>query len=69
MSSCDTQGIRPLVIVASAGTTNTGAVDDLHALADCAAQADCWFHVDGAYGGFFVLTEVSVLHSSVYCAS
>jgi aromatic-L-amino-acid decarboxylase len=50
-------GMRPFLIVGSAGTTNTGAVDDLGALADVAAAEGCWFHVDAAYGGFFVLTE------------
>lgn len=50
-------GRRPFLIVASAGTTNTGAVDDLEALAGLAAREGMWLHVDGAYGGFFVLTE------------
>lgn len=50
-------GRRPFLIVGSAGTTNTGAVDDLPALADLARDEDLWFHVDAAYGGFFVLTE------------
>ncbi len=51
------QGRLPLSIVAHAGTTNTGAVDDLEALADVAAQEHIWLHVDAAYGGFFLLTE------------
>jgi aromatic-L-amino-acid decarboxylase len=50
-------GMRPFLLVASAGTTNTGAVDPLDALADVAEELDLWFHVDGAYGGFFQLTE------------
>ncbi len=50
-------GRRPFLVVASAGTTNTGAVDDLDALASVAAAHDLWFHVDAAYGGFFALTE------------
>ena len=50
-------GKTPFLVVGSAGTTNTGAVDDLEALADLAAEEDLWFHVDAAYGGFFVLTE------------
>src|SRR5262249_19577134 len=51
------QGYRPFLVVGSAGTTNTGAVDDLEALADVAARNGLWFHVDAAYGGFFMLTE------------
>lgn len=50
-------GRAPCLVVASAGTTNTGAVDDLGALADVAAKARLWLHVDAAYGGFFALTE------------
>lgn len=50
-------GFAPLAIVASAGTTNTGAIDDLPALADLAANEQLWLHIDAAYGGFFMLTE------------
>ncbi|HEV8240937.1 MAG TPA: aminotransferase class I/II-fold pyridoxal phosphate-dependent enzyme [Thermoanaerobaculia bacterium] len=50
------RGLQPFMIVASAGTVNTGAVDPLPALADLAAREGVWLHVDGAYGGFFVLT-------------
>ena len=50
-------GLTPFAVVGNAGTTNTGAVDDLAALADVAARERLWLHVDGAYGGFFVLTE------------
>ena len=50
-------GFTPFLVVASAGTTNTGAVDDLDALADFAASEDLWLHTDAAYGGFFALTE------------
>lgn len=50
-------GRRPFFLVGSAGTTNTGAVDDLAGLADVAAAEDLWLHVDGAYGGFFMMTD------------
>ncbi len=51
------KGFSPFLIVASAGTTNTGAVDDLAGLADLAQGEKLWLHVDAAYGGFFMLTE------------
>ena len=51
------RGFRPFLVVSSAGTTNTGAVDPLDAVADLCAQEDLWHHVDGAYGGFFHLSE------------
>lgn len=50
-------GWIPFLVVGSAGTTNTGAVDDLERLGDVAARENLWLHVDGAYGAFFMLTE------------
>ncbi|MFM7719407.1 MAG: pyridoxal phosphate-dependent decarboxylase family protein, partial [Actinomycetota bacterium] len=50
-------GRRPFLVSASAGTTNTGAVDPLPEIADLCAAEGAWFHVDAAYGGFFLLTE------------
>jgi aromatic-L-amino-acid decarboxylase len=51
------RGLTPFLVVGNAGTTNTGAVDDLDALAGVAAAEGLWLHVDAAYGGFFLLTE------------
>jgi aromatic-L-amino-acid decarboxylase len=51
------QGLTPWLIIAAAGTTDTGAVDPLDAIGAIAERERCWFHVDAAYGGFFLLTE------------
>jgi aromatic-L-amino-acid/L-tryptophan decarboxylase len=40
-----------IAVVATAGTTNAGIVDDLAGVADVAAERSLWFHIDGAYGG------------------
>ncbi|MCH7824454.1 MAG: aminotransferase class I/II-fold pyridoxal phosphate-dependent enzyme, partial [Acidobacteria bacterium] len=50
-------GRQPFFVVGSAGTVNTGAVDDLAGIAAIAAAQGLWFHVDAAYGGFFMLTD------------
>ena len=50
-------GKKPFCVIASAGTTNTGAVDPLDELAELCAGEDLWLHVDGAYGAPAILTE------------
>ncbi|HZB91234.1 MAG TPA: pyridoxal-dependent decarboxylase [Stellaceae bacterium] len=49
-------GAQPAVVVASAGTVNTGAIDDLAALAALCRAEGLWLHVDAAFGGLAVLT-------------
>jgi glutamate/tyrosine decarboxylase-like PLP-dependent enzyme len=43
-------GCRPICVIGTAGTVNSGATDDLDALADLCAEEELWFHVDGAFG-------------------
>ena len=49
------EGLIPWLVVSTAGTTNTGAVDPLEAVSEIARAEGVWHHVDGAYGGFYVL--------------
>jgi len=51
------RGLRPFCVVASAGTTNTGAVDPLDEVADLCRRRDLWMHVDGAYGAAAAVTD------------
>lgn len=51
------EDLNPFLVVATAGTTNTGTIDPLDKIADIAEQHKLWYHIDGAYGGFFILTS------------
>jgi len=49
--------VRPWMVVASAGTVDTGSVDPLPEIAELCRRYGAWFHVDGAYGGLFALCD------------
>jgi len=51
-------GIKPIAVIATAGTVSTGAIDPLDDIADICAEYGLWMHVDGAYGGVAALTDV-----------
>lgn len=50
-------GVRPWLVVASAGTVDTGSIDPLPEIAELCRKHGAWFHVDGAYGGLFALCD------------
>ena len=48
-------GFQPACVIGNAGTVNTGAIDDLRALADLAVQENLWFHIDGCIGALLAI--------------
>ncbi len=50
-------GFQPFCVIGSAGTVNTGAIDDLDQLASLCASEKLWFHVDGAFGALCMMSE------------
>ena len=51
------KGLNPICVIASSGTVNTGAIDDLNTIADLCEQENLWFHVDGAIGAIAMLSK------------
>jgi len=68
--SADLQaGLHPVCVVGGAGTVNTGAIDDLEALADICRQHGLWFHVDGAFGALAYLSlQFRPMLTGIECA-
>ncbi len=51
------KGLKPFLIIANVGTTNTGAIDEIARLVSIGRSHSMWVHADAAYGGFFRLAE------------
>ncbi len=65
IESDTSKGLIPFLVIATAGTTDTGAVDPLDEIADITHKNKLWFHVDAAYGGFFILTSKKHLFKGI----
>ncbi len=52
-------GLRPVCVIATAGTTNTGSIDDMRAIADVCRREGLWFHVDGCIGALIKIAPVN----------
>lgn len=50
-------GLLPFMVIANAGSTDVGAIDPMLAISEIAKEHDLWMHVDGAYGGYFLLLD------------
>lgn len=51
------EGLIPFMLIATAGSTNTGMIDPLEAIGIIAKKHKIWYHIDGAYGGLFALCQ------------
>ncbi len=51
------KGLKPLCVVATAGSVNTGAFDDMNKIADICKKQDIWMHVDGAFGAWACIAD------------
>jgi aromatic-L-amino-acid/L-tryptophan decarboxylase len=51
-------GLNPFLVITSAGTTDTGSIDPLSDISDLCDKYQLWHHIDAAYGGFFILSDI-----------
>lgn len=51
------KGMNPFIVIGTTGTTKTGSIDPIKDIAAIAKKENLWFHIDGAYGALFMLTE------------
>jgi len=51
------KGLLPWLVIGTAGTTDIGAIDPLIEIGKIASKNNLWYHIDAAYGGFFILSE------------
>lgn len=58
-------GLNPFLLIATAGTTDTGTIDPIEDIATIASKHKLWLHVDAAYGGFFILTSRKELFKGI----
>ncbi|MFD2203878.1 pyridoxal phosphate-dependent decarboxylase family protein [Shivajiella indica] len=65
IQSDQSEGLFPFLVIGSAGTTDVGAVDPLDEIAAITQKNGLWFHIDGAYGGFFILTSKKELFRGI----
>ena len=59
------EGYKPAMVIATAGTTNTGSVDDFTTLGDICDHYNLWLHVDGAYGLSHILSDKAHLFKGI----